>query len=157
MRCPRGVAPCGSAQQIAIEIFQQLEAGTVTARTDHLINKEDNGQSSRGNQGYRSPSVDNDRETDELGSPKSKTVRLVVSESTHHGKSDGINQCLCEEGPPRESRYSGRRTAHGYLTTEEEQHRQIGDGRPSSIYGIRQVKHRDTAEGGDVHVMMLRL
>jgi len=136
MRYPRGVAPCGSAQRIAAEVLQHRKPGIPSIPAHHLINKKNDGQSGRSDQGNAGPSVDGDREADILGSSKIKAVNRRIAGNAHHDAGNGINQRLCKECPPREPRYASGRPAHGDLATEKEQHREIDHGRPPCIYDL---------------------
>ena len=136
MRYPRGVAPCGSAQRIAAEVLQHQKPGILGIPAHHLINKKNDGQSGRGDQGNTGPSVNGDCEADILRSSKGKAADLGMTGNAHKDEGNGINQCLCKECPSRKPRYASRRPARGDLATEKEQHHEVDHGRPPGIYNL---------------------
>ena len=136
MRYPRVVAPCGSAQRIAIRTFQQRRPEIIGIRAYHFINKKNHGQSGRSDQRNRSPRFNDDREGDNLGSFKDKTINRVVPETTYYDKGNGVDQCLCKERPSREPCYASRCPACGDLATEKEQHHEVDHGGPPGIYDL---------------------
>ena len=73
---------------------------------DHLVDEKNHGQSGGGDQWNRTPGIHDGCETYQLCS-KSETgdkMRWSSSWITYNDESEGINQCLREKGPPRESR-----------------------------------------------------
>lgn len=160
-RYPRGVAPCGSAQRIAIDGLQHQTPGIPGTPIHHLANRKNHSQGGRSNQGNTGPSANGDREAGELGSSRSETADWEIPGNAQNDEGSGTNQRLRKEDQPRESRCGvSRCPARGDLAAGKElQHHEIDHGRSPVTRHLRspfQDESRCATNGSDAQVMELR-